>query len=149
MTEEKKKLFLMKFYDTEINIAILILRCFVGVMMLTHTIDKMENFSTIAENFPTPFGINSWVGLTFITIAELGCSIMIIVGIATRLACFIMILAMSTAAFFTFPVFILKQSELAMMYLAIYIVLFILGGGRYAIDRLIHRIYENSKTVKR
>ena len=73
MTEVKKHRFLKNGFNTEVNIAILFLRIFVGFMMLTHAIDKIENFSVIADGFPTPFGLNSWVALTLITIAEFGC----------------------------------------------------------------------------
>lgn len=149
MTGEKKCQFFKNVFNTEVNIALILLRCFVGVMMMTHAIEKMQNFSEIAESFPTPFGINSWVGLTLITAVEFGCSILIIIGLATRLAAFVLMFGMATAAFFTFPEFILKQSEMAMLYLAIYTVLFVTGGGQFATDRLIHRIYENNKTVKR
>ncbi|MBR5532507.1 MAG: DoxX family protein [Bacteroidales bacterium] len=141
MTEDKKYRLLKYSFKAEVNIAILFLRVFVGIMMMTHAIDKIENFSNIAEGFPTPFGINAWVGLTLITIVEFACSVMLIVGFFTRLAAFILMLGMVTAAFFTFPEFILKQSELAMMYLAVYIVLFITGGGRFTIDQFIRRIY--------
>lgn len=141
MVEVKRDRFLRKGFKAEVNIAILFLRFFVGFMMLTHAIDKIENFGVIAEGFPTPFGLNSWVALSLITFVEFVGSIMIIAGIFTRIAALVLALSMITAAFFTFPEFILKQSELAMMYLAVYIVLFITGGGRFTIDQFIRRIY--------
>lgn len=137
MTEVKKHRFLKKGFNTEVNIAILFLRVFVGFMMLTHAIDKIENFSVIADGFPTPFGLNSWVALTLITISEFGCSILLVIGLFTRLAAIILAIGMITAAFFTFPEFIFRQSELAIIYLAIYIALFITGGGKFAIDKYI------------
>ena len=141
----KRCSFLNNVYNTEVSIALLLIRCFVGVMMLTHAIDKIKNFTDIAEGFPTPFGLNSWVALMIITTAEFGCSILIIAGLATRVAALILMIVMATAAFFTFPSFSLSTSELSMLYLAIYTFLFITGGGQYSTDRFIHRYYEKNK----
>ena len=118
-------------------------------MMLTHAVDKIENFGDIAEGFPTPFGLNSWVALSIITFVEFVGSIMIIAGLFTRIAAIILGLGMVTAAFFTFPEFFLKQSELALMYLGIYIALFITGGGNFSLDKFIKRFFKNKKRTNR
>ena len=149
MVEVKRDRFLKKGFKAEVNIAILFLRFFVGFMMLTHAVDKIENFGDIAEGFPTPFGLNSWVALSLITFVEFVGSIMIITGLFTRIAAIILGLGMVTAAFFTFPEFFLKQSELALMYLGIYIALFITGGGNFSLDKFIKRFFKNKKRTNR
>ena len=149
MVEIKRDRFLKKGFKAEVNIAILFLRFFVGFMMLTHAVDKIENFSVIAESFPSPFGLNSWVALSIITFVEFVGSIMIIAGLFTRIATIILALGMVTAAFFTFPEFFLKQSELALMYLGIYIALFITGGGNFSLDKFIKRFFKNKKRTNR
>lgn len=141
MTEGKNSFSYKHHFKKEINIAILFLRIFVGVMMLTHAFEKIENFDNIAMTFPTPFEMNSWMALTLITIAELACSLFLILGIFTRIAALILMFGMITAAFFTFSVFVFKESELAIMYLGIYITLFITGGGDFVLDRYIKRLY--------
>ena len=141
MTEGKNSFSYKHHFKKEINIAILFLRIFVGVMMLTHAFEKIENFDIIAMTFPTPFEMNSWMDLTLITIAELACSLFLILGIFTRIAALILMFGMITAAFFTFSVFVFKESELAIMYLGIYITLFITGGGDFVLDRYIKRLY--------
>lgn len=154
MIEVKRDRFLRKGFKVEVNIAILFLRFFVGFMMLTHAVDKIENFGVIAEGFPTPFGLNSWVALSLITFVEFVGSIMIIAGLFTRIAAIVLALGMVTAAFFTFQEFILRQSELALMYLGIYIALFITGGGNYSFDKFIYRtflkrFFSNKKRINR
>ena len=140
MVEVKRDRFLKKRFKAEVNIAILFLRFFVGFMMLTHAVDKIENFGAIAEGFPTPFGLNSWVALSLITFVEFVGSIMIISGFFTRIASLILALSMITAAFFTFPQFVFKQSELAIIYMGIYITLFIIGSGDFSIDKYVKRL---------
>lgn len=141
MTEGKNSFSYKHHFKKEINIALLFLRIFVGIMMLTHAYNKIENFDVIAMTFPTPFGMNSWMALTLITITELGCSLLLILGIFTRIAALILMFGMITAAFFTFPEFVFNESELAIMYLAIYITLFITGGGDFILERYIKRLY--------
>lgn len=141
MTDAKKSLSYKPQFKKEINIAILFLRIFVGVMMLTHAFDKIENFNDIATSFPAPLEMNPCMALTLITIVEFCCSVLLIVGVLTRLAALLLVFGMIVAAFFTFPGFIFKESELAIMYLGIYITLFITGGGDYVIDRCIRRLY--------
>ena len=68
------------------DIALLLLRIFVGIMMLTHGVAKIENFSTLKANFPDPVGLGAGFSLLLITCAEVGCSLLVIVGLVTRLA---------------------------------------------------------------
>ena len=115
------------------DIALLLLRIFVGIMMLTHGVAKIENFSTLKANFPDPVGLGAGFSLLLITCAEVGCSLLVIVGLVTRLAVIPLIVGMCVAAFLTFPGF----SELALLYLSIYITLLIAGPGEYSLDELL------------
>ena len=114
------------------DIALLLLRIFVGIMMLTHGVAKIENFSTLKANFPDPVGLGAGFSLLLITCAEVGCSLLVIVGLVTRL-----VVGMCVAAFLTFPGFTMAASELALLYLSIYITLLIAGPGEYSLDELL------------
>lgn len=65
------------------DIALLLLRIFVGIMMLTHGVAKIENFSALKANFPDPVGLGAGFSLLLITCAEVGCSLLVIVGLVT------------------------------------------------------------------
>ena len=41
------------------NAARLFLRLFVGILMLTHGIAKIENFDTLVDTFPDPIGLGT------------------------------------------------------------------------------------------
>ena len=111
------------------DIALLLLRIFVGIMMLTHGVAKIENFSALKANFPDPVGLGAGFSLLLITCAE--------VGLVTRLAVIPLIVGMCVAAFLTFPGFTMAASELALLYLSIYITLLIAGPGEYSLDELL------------
>lgn len=122
--------------DQWFDAAVLFMRIFVGAMMLTHGIGKLQNYNAIVNSFPDPFGIGSAVSFTLITLAEVGCSVLIIMGLLTRLATLPLIFGMFVATFLAFPDKTFAEGELSFVYMGIYVMLFISGGGRYALDAL-------------
>ena len=120
--------------DRWFDSAILFMRIFVGAMMLTHGIGKLQNYNAIVNSFPDPLGIGSAVSFAIITFVEVGCSVLIIMGLFTRLATLPLIFGMFVATFIAFPDKSFAAGELSFVYMGIYIMLLISGGGRYAID---------------
>ena len=112
----------------------LFMRIFIGAMMLTHGIGKLKNYNAIVNSFPDPLGIGSAVSFAIITFVEVGCSVLIIMGLFTRLATLPLIFGMFVATFIAFPDKSFAAGELSFVYMGIYIMLLISGGGRYAID---------------
>ena len=119
------------------DLARLFIRLFIGVMMLTHGVEKISHFSTLAENFPPTLGLNSLMSLVLIILIEVGCSLLLIVGLMTRFAVLPLIAAMTVAAFFTYTPVSLAVAELPMLYLSIYFFLFIAGPGKWSLDYLL------------
>ncbi len=120
--------------DRWFDLAILFMRIFIGAMMLTHGIGKLQNYNAIVNSFPDPLGIGSAVSFAIITFVEVGCSVLIIMGLFTRLATLPLIFGMFVATFIAFPDKSFAAGELSFVYMGIYIMLLISGGGRYAID---------------
>lgn len=118
------------------NLALLILRLFVGGMMLTHGIAKLENYTVLREGFPDPIGWGAGLSLVMIILVEVGCSLMVVTGLLTRFAVipliFAMIMAMTTHGDMS-----VSGVELPLLYLGMYVVLFIAGPGKCSIDYLI------------
>ncbi|MBQ5608964.1 MAG: DoxX family protein [Rikenellaceae bacterium] len=122
--------------DRWFDSAVLFMRIFIGAMMLTHGIGKLQNYNAIVNSFPDPLGISSAASFTFITLAEVGCSVLIIMGLFTRLATLPLIFGMFVATFLAFPDKSFAEGELSFVYMGIYIMLLISGGGKYALDAL-------------
>lgn len=120
--------------DRWFDSAILFMRIFIGAMMLTHGIGKLQNYNAIVNSFPDPLGIGSAASFAIITFVEVGCSVLIIMGLFTRLATLPLIFGMFVATFIAFPEKSFAAGELSFVYMGIYIMLLISGGGRYAID---------------
>lgn len=116
--------------------AILFLRIFVGVLMLLHGIYKTQNYNMLAGSFPEVFGLSSAVSLVLITLAEVGCSALLIIGLFTRIAAIGLAFGMFTAAVVVPAHITAASSELPFVYMGIYIFLLISGGGKYALDAM-------------
>ncbi len=123
--------------DRWFDLAILFMRIFVGAMMLTHGIGKLQDYNAIVNAFPDPLGIGSATSFTLITLTEVGCSALLIMGLMTRLSTMPLIVGMFVATFIAFPDKSFAEGELSFIYMGIYVMLLISGGGRYAIDAFI------------
>jgi putative oxidoreductase len=121
------------------NIALLILRVSLGLMMfIAHGFPKMTQFP--AERFPDPFGLGGTTSLVLAIFAEAICSLLLILGLWTRLALIPLIVTMSTAAFIIHAADPFGKKEMALLYLIGYITLFFAGPGKYAVDQKIRRV---------
>ncbi len=116
------------------NLALLILRVAFGVLMLTHGIPKLMNFSTLVHQFD-PIGLGGPLSLSLMIFAEVFCSCFIIVGFLTRLAAIPLIIGLFVAAFFGHgPEFTLAGSELPLAYMTVFLCLLFSGAGRFSVD---------------
>lgn len=130
--------------DRYLNLALLVLRLFVGGMMLTHGIDKLQHFSALREGFPDPIGWGTAASLVMIILVEVGCSLMVLAGLLTRLAVVPMVFAMMMAMT-TMPDGGLSGIELPLLYVGMCVVIFIAGPGRCSIDYLIGKAISDPK----
>lgn len=110
-----------------------------GALMMTHGIAKWQNFDTLSATFPDPLGIGSHTSLLLAIFAEVICSLGFITGTLYRLALIPMIFTMCIAFFSVHQGDPFAVRELAMLYLAAFVLLWLAGPGCYAVDNLIAR----------
>ena len=116
------------------DIGLLVLRLAFGGMMLTHGVPKLLAFSEKADSFPDPIGVGSALALTLAVFAEVVCAGLVIVGAFTRLAVIPLMVTMAVAAFIVHGSDPLERKELALLYLAAFLVIGLLGAGRHSVD---------------
>ena len=127
-------------YTTSLNLpqvdaGLLVLRLGVGALMLTHGVPKLIRlFSSEEITFGDPLGFGPEATLVFAVFAEFLCSILIMIGLGTRLAAIPLILTMSTAFFVAHAGDPFQRKELAAIYLVIFLVLLVIGSGKYSLD---------------
>lgn len=124
--------------DNGRNWASLILRLSAALMFL-HGWPKLMGFGEKAETFADPVGIGSSGSLVLTIFAEVFCSAFIVVGLFTRVATIPLIICMGVAAFVVHGPDPLADREAALGYLALYLAIFFLGGGRFSADNYLRK----------
>jgi putative oxidoreductase len=123
-----------------IDLWLLILRVVVGASMLTHGIPKLQMLFAGGEiQFPDPLGIGAILTLVLVVFAEGLCSVLLILGMLTRLASIPLVINMAVAFFVIHGADPLEKKELALFYLLIYLTLLVFGGGKYSLDKVFRK----------
>jgi len=133
-------------YLNNINFVLLILRLTVGIFMLTHGIGKFSTlFGDEPIQFPDPIGVGTTASLALTVFSEVFCSILLILGLGTRLAAIPLLITMLVAAFIIHANDGFGKQELGLIYAAIYLVIAITGAGKISIDNWIYDKINRSK----
>lgn len=135
----KRFLFPVKPDGTFISVILLIVRVVFGVMLMNHGIDKWANYQELSAVFPDPLGIGSPLSLGLAIFGELSCSMAFIIGFLYRLAMIPMIFTMCVAFFIVHADDPFAVKELAFVYLVVFVLMYIVGPGKFAVDRWISK----------
>jgi putative oxidoreductase len=111
-----------------------LLRVAVSLMMLSHGVPKALDYDTLVQTFPDPLNVGTEMSAMLILFAEVGCSILLLVGVFGRFASATLFIAMMVAAFvhhFDDP---WAARELSLLYAAVYASLTFTGPGSLSID---------------
>ena len=137
------------------EIGLLILRLGVGGYLLTHGIGKLRMLQAGQfEQFGDPIGLGNVASLVLITVAEFLGSLLVLLGLGTRAAAALIVVAMGVAAFVAhgadpwtmeqgYLLFMSGQAESwasrepALLYLVPALTLIFTGAGRLSLDRMI------------
>ena len=125
---------MLKNKETLASAGLLLLRVAFGCFMLVHGWKKLSGFSEMADKFPDPIGMGSSLSLVMAIAAEVGCSLLIIVGFGTRFAAIPLAFTMIVALFVVHGSDPWKTKELAACFLAVYATLMLTGAGRFSVD---------------
>lgn len=133
----------LKFLPTSADCGLLALRLWFGLaILLHHGLDKLQNFSKTAASLQA--GTHLPLVLAWLAIlAESVFSLLLVVGFLTRISAFMLASTMGVAF-----VMVHKHAlgvaagspgpgEPAFLYLGVFVVLFLAGGGRYSVDEKI------------
>lgn len=140
-------LFPQSFRGKGVSLLIFVVRVFFGVLFFTHGLDKMMNFNSIVDNYPSVLGFGSYMTLMVSIICEFGCSLFLIAGLLVRIITIPMIISMGVA-FFDVHDAMMPEGELALIYFIIFILLFLIGPGRYSVDHLLDVRFQKEKQVQ-
>ena len=134
-----RRLLLFKFFPAKTDSGLLVLRLIAGLsLFLKHGTEKLFGFSQMIALFPGRPTIGMILLLLFATLSDGICSLLVILGLATRWAALIIFINILGAwAVFHHFLFFGRQAdhgELIVLYLAASLALFLAGPGKYSVD---------------
>ena len=137
------------------SLGLLILRLGIGGLMVTHGLGKLEMLRAgNYAGFGDPIGLGSELSLILATGAEFFCAILVMIGLATRVAALPIVFTMGVAAFVVhtndpwlmgeaFKLFMEKKTQMplskepALVYMVPFAALIFTGPGKFSLDGLI------------
>ena len=133
-----KKLFSSRYKDRSISLGLFLLRLAAGGLMIPHGYQKLVGFASQSSSFDDPFGFGGPLSMALTIFAEFFCASFLVLGLMTRLATIPLIIAMTVIIFYSHKGDIfLARGELPALFLATYLVLLIMGPGKWSLDRFI------------
>lgn len=114
--------------------ASLILRLTLGILMARHGYSKMLNMLAGDYSFTDPIGLGEPTSLVLTVFSEFVCSLLLVLGLWTRLALIPLIFTMLVIVFVVHGADPLNDKEHGLLFLLPYVALFLLGSGRFSLD---------------
>ena len=130
-----KKLLSIRYSETGFNLATLMLRVPLGILMcLNHGITKLSHFSELQQTFFDPLHIGHRWSLILSLFAEVFASILIVLGLFSRIAAFILCVDLIVAIFWFHRGQPLKNMEEAILFCSGFLCILLIGPGKYSVD---------------
>lgn len=131
-----KKLLSTKYSAASFNVAMLLLRLGLGILMIHIGYNKLTHFSEYEPKFMNFLGMGKTISLALVVFAEFFCSLFIMLGLFTRLSAIPLIITMAVALFKAHDADFFGDGQTSALYLLGYLVLLILGPGKISVDNL-------------
>lgn len=118
------------------DFGLLVLRLFCGInLFVRHGVEKIRHFSQMSSHFPNPLHIGSHDSLIYALISDGICSLLVAVGLGTRLAAFIVFINIGVVFYFVDRHTLFGgHGELLLLYIGGFLALVCTGGGRFSLD---------------
>jgi len=117
-----------------LDFGLLLLRVGTSLMLVSHGWSKVTHFSERLNSFADPIGLGPAVSLQLVIFAEFFCAIFLILGFMSRIILIPMIINMAVITFIVQAGGGFDKQELPLIYLLVFIVLLLLGPGKFSLD---------------
>ncbi len=117
------------------DIGLAILRILPSIMLMTHGIPKLNKLIAGDFAFADPLGIGQAPSLFLTVIGEVLAPALMIIGFKTRIAAIPSLVTMLVAAFVVHAQDPFGTKEKALLYAVVFLVIALLGPGKFSIDR--------------
>lgn len=119
-----------------VDLGLFILRAGTGLLLVPHGLQKLSAFGEKSAVFYNFLNLGGPVSMALTIFAELICSILLILGLGTRLIIIPLILTMVVVVFIINGQSTLGDKESGLLYLIPFVVILFTGPGRISLDQL-------------
>ena len=130
------RFFLVTAHSKTVDLGLFILRVGTSLLMIPHGWSKLKKLQEGGSDFYNFLGLGSDISLLLIVIAEFFCSILLILGLGTRLILIPLMIGMLVVVFMVHGDDPFGDKEHGLLFLVPYITLFITGPGKHSLDYL-------------
>ncbi|RYG44186.1 MAG: DoxX family protein [Chitinophagaceae bacterium] len=135
-----KRLMSIGYTTSAFNIAVFVLRVGTGLLvLLAHGYDKFVKFETLAPKFTNFLGMGRSLSLGLCVFAEVVCSLFVILGLFTRLACIPLVINFAVAVAIAHKYDFLHTGEKASLFFLIFLTILFVGPGRVSVDGMLKK----------
>jgi putative oxidoreductase len=123
-----------------LHMALLLLRIWLGISLFAKNgYEKLFTFEQMQARFPDPLHVGPTFSLVFALLADSICSLLVMLGLATRASALVIVFSLSVA-FILFHKFSIAtiNGELPYVYIGGYLAIFLAGPGKYSLDSGLH-----------
>jgi len=132
-----KKFLSTSYSENAFNLASLLLRLTFGLIIcINHGFPKLMHFSNQQAIFFDPFHIGHRWSLILVLFAEIFCSLLLVLGLFTRVAALVLVINMAVAVFLFHKGQSLALHEPPLLYLTAFFSILLVGPGRFSVDGL-------------
>ncbi len=118
------------------NIGLALLRIIPSaIMLIVHGLPKLQKLLAGNFEFADPIGIGAAPSLFLTVIGEFVAPLLIIIGFKTRFAAIPAAITMFVAAFVIHGADPFAKKELALLYFVFFLIIALVGPGKYSIDK--------------
>ncbi|MFJ4350210.1 DoxX family protein [Pseudomonas sp. NPDC089428] len=109
------------------------------LLFFIHGLPKLLDWSGELQRIEDPFGLGAPLTLGLAVFAEVVCPLLLLLGVAARLACLPVLAVLLVALVVVHPDWSLEQGQFAWLLVALYGGLALTGPGLYSVSGLIGR----------
>lgn len=129
-----KSLLSTKYSNAAFNAGMLVMRVFLGLILMSHGYAKLVKFSSLKNHFMNFLHLGSTLSLSLIIFAELFCGFLILLGMFTRLAAIPIVIGMGVVFFIASNYDLFGVGERGAMYMAAAFMILLCGPGKISVD---------------
>ncbi len=131
-----KGLFASNTGSANTSAGLLVLRLAGLSLFLKHGLEKLTGYSRMVQHFPDPIHVGAHAGLAFALLSDGICSVLVLIGLATRPASAVILFNLLVAFFFVHHAAFFSDGhvELVAIYIIVFATLVFTGPGRFSID---------------